>query len=35
MRVVGLSPRSLERSFKTATGQSPLVYYRRMRMKQA
>ncbi|MBO9475258.1 helix-turn-helix domain-containing protein [Shimia sp. R10_1] len=32
---VGLSARSLERSFKNATGQSPLVYYRRMRMKQA
>ena len=32
---VGLSARSLERSFKKATGQSPLTYYRRMRMNQA
>lgn len=32
---VGLSARSLERSFKKATGQSPLSYYRRMRMNQA
>lgn len=32
---VGLSTRSLERSFKDATGQSPLKYYRKMRMKQA
>lgn len=33
--VVGLSTRSLERSFKEATGQSPLKYYRKMRMNQA
>ena len=33
--VVGLSTRSLERSFKEATGQSPLKYYRKMRMTQA
>lgn len=32
---VGLSARSLERGFKKATGQSPLSYYRKMRMKQA
>ncbi len=32
---VGVSPRSLERVFKEATGQSPLKYYRKMRMKQA
>ncbi|WP_419738779.1 GlxA family transcriptional regulator [Ruegeria sp.] len=32
---VGLSARSLERSFKKATGHSPLTYYRRMRMNQA
>ena len=32
---VGVSTRSLERSFKEATGQSPLKYYRKMRMKQA
>ncbi len=32
---VGVSTRSLERSFKEATGQSPLKYYRAMRMKQA
>lgn len=33
--VVGLSTRSLERSFKEATGQSPLKYYRKIRMTQA
>lgn len=32
---VGVSTRSLERSFKDATGQSPLKYYRKMRMNQA
>ncbi|WP_298909032.1 helix-turn-helix domain-containing protein [uncultured Aliiroseovarius sp.] len=32
---VGVSTRSLERSFKEATGQSPLKYYRKMRMNQA
>ncbi len=32
---VGLSARSLERGFKKATGQSPLSYYRKMRMNQA
>ncbi|MCA8867212.1 MAG: GlxA family transcriptional regulator [Rhodobacteraceae bacterium] len=32
---VGLSPRQLERSFKAATGQSPLNYYRFLRMKAA
>jgi len=32
---VGMSTRTLERGFKTATGQSPLSYYRRMRMDQA
>ncbi len=32
---IGVSPRSLERSFKQATGQSPLKYYRKMRMQQA
>jgi transcriptional regulator GlxA family with amidase domain len=32
---IGISTRSLERSFKEATGQSPLKYYRIMRMKQA
>lgn len=32
---VGLSTRSLERSFKKATGHSPLGYYRKMRMTQA
>ncbi|MDF9301796.1 helix-turn-helix domain-containing protein [Tritonibacter mobilis] len=32
---VGVSTRSLERSFKQATGQGPLKYYRKMRMKQA
>lgn len=34
-RALGLSTRSLERSFKEATGQSPLKYYRAVRMKQA
>ncbi|MDA5094525.1 helix-turn-helix domain-containing protein [Aliiroseovarius sp. KMU-50] len=32
---IGVSTRSLERSFKEATGQSPLKYYRKMRMDQA
>ncbi|MFS4583505.1 GlxA family transcriptional regulator [Phaeobacter sp. C3_T13_0] len=32
---IGVSARSLERSFKEATGQSPLKYYRMMRMNQA
>ncbi|EBA15460.1 transcriptional regulator, AraC family protein [Roseobacter sp. SK209-2-6] len=32
---IGISTRNLERSFKEATGQSPLKYYRKMRMKQA
>lgn len=32
---IGVSTRSLERSFKDATGQSPLKYYRKMRMNQA
>ncbi len=32
---VALSPRQLERSFKRATGQSPLSYYRTMRMNAA
>jgi transcriptional regulator GlxA family with amidase domain len=32
---VGLSPRQLERSFKSATGQSPSQYYRTLRMKAA
>ena len=32
---VGLSTRTLERGFKKATGQSPLSYYRKMRMNQA
>ncbi|MCK0126596.1 helix-turn-helix domain-containing protein [Gelidibacter sp. F2691] len=32
---VGVSTRSLERNFKEATGQSPLKYYRMMRMNQA
>ncbi|KPD12296.1 GlxA family transcriptional regulator [Phaeobacter sp. 11ANDIMAR09] len=34
-RAIGISTRNLERSFKEATGQSPLQYYRKMRMKQA
>jgi transcriptional regulator GlxA family with amidase domain len=33
--VVGMSTRTLERSFKEATGQSPAKYYRKMRMQQA
>lgn len=33
--VVGMTTRTLERSFKDATGQSPLKYYRKMRMQQA
>lgn len=32
---VGMSTRTLERSFKRATGQSPLLYYRKIRMDQA
>lgn len=32
---VGISPRQLERSFKAATGQSPAVYYRTLRMNAA
>lgn len=32
---VGVSPRQLERQFKTATGQSPSLYYRTLRMKAA
>jgi transcriptional regulator GlxA family with amidase domain len=32
---VGVSPRQLERGFKSATGQSPLQYYRSMRMNAA
>ena len=32
---VALSARHLERSFKQATGQSPLKYYRQMRLKRA
>lgn len=32
---VGLSPRQLERSFKSATGQSPSQYYRTLRLKAA
>lgn len=32
---VGLSVRTLERGFKRSTGQSPLNYYRKMRMNQA
>ena len=31
---VGLSTRTLERLFKTATGQTPLRYYRRMRLER-
>lgn len=31
---VGLSPRTLERLFNTATGQGPLRYYRRMRLER-
>ncbi|KPN62477.1 transcriptional regulator, AraC family with amidase-like domain [Aliiroseovarius crassostreae] len=34
-QTLGVSTRSLERSFKDATGQSPLKYYRAVRMKQA
>ncbi|MGB3147463.1 MAG: GlxA family transcriptional regulator [Paracoccaceae bacterium] len=34
-RRVGLSTRQLDRAFKTATGLSPLRYYRMIRMKQA
>jgi len=32
---VGVSPRQLERQFKKATGQSPSLYYRMLRMKAA
>ncbi|TVP69212.1 MAG: GlxA family transcriptional regulator [Rhodobacteraceae bacterium] len=32
---VGISPRHLERLFKKATGKSPLIYYRNMRMAAA
>ncbi|MGR3623390.1 GlxA family transcriptional regulator [Pseudophaeobacter sp.] len=32
---INMSARSLERSFKRATGQSPLKYYRQMRMNEA
>lgn len=32
---VGVSPRQLERSFKSATGQSPALYYRTLRMNAA
>ncbi|WP_240607801.1 GlxA family transcriptional regulator [Pararhodobacter oceanensis] len=34
-QIVGLSPRQLERSFKSATGQSPSHYYRTLRMNAA
>ncbi|WP_323765384.1 GlxA family transcriptional regulator [Marinovum sp.] len=34
-RMVGLSPRQLERNFKAATGQSPSRYYRNLRMNAA
>ena len=34
-QAVALSARHLERGFRQATGESPLKYYRRMRMKQA
>lgn len=32
---IGMSTRTLERSFKRATGKGPLAYYRKMRMDQA
>ncbi|MFY0311008.1 GlxA family transcriptional regulator [Leisingera sp. D0M16] len=32
---IGVSPRQLERSFKSATGQSPAIYYRTLRMNAA
>ncbi|WP_406646187.1 GlxA family transcriptional regulator [Aliisedimentitalea scapharcae] len=32
---IGVSPRQLERSFKSATGQSPALYYRTLRMNAA
>ena len=32
---VDLSPRQLDRSFKSSTGQTPLKYYRLLRMKKA
>ncbi len=34
-REVGLSERTLERAFKAATGETPLRYYRRMRLERA
>ncbi|MDC0659994.1 helix-turn-helix domain-containing protein [Leisingera sp. SS27] len=34
-RMAGISPRQLERSFRTATGLSPGEYYRRQRLKTA
>ncbi|WP_417523245.1 GlxA family transcriptional regulator [Marinovum sp.] len=34
-QMVGLSPRQLERNFKSATGQSPSAYFRSMRMSAA
>ena len=34
-QMVGLSPRQLDRSFRQATGQAPLRYYRMIRMRQA
>ncbi len=34
-RMVGLSPRQLERNFKEATGQTPARYYRSLRMSAA
>ncbi|OED49234.1 GlxA family transcriptional regulator [Leisingera sp. S232] len=34
-RMAGISPRQLERSFRTATGLSPGEYYRRQRLKAA
>lgn len=32
---IGMSPRTMERSFKRSTGQSPMKYLRTMRLKQA
>ena len=34
-REVGVSPRQLDRSFRSSTGQAPLRYYRMIRMKKA
>jgi transcriptional regulator GlxA family with amidase domain len=34
-RAAGISARQLERSFKAATGMSPLVYYRMLRLREA